>query len=74
MSCFYSSRNKVFPIHEINTSATSHSSSTGETVTGEGGGGGGTGEIYSDNNWHAVSVSVTKTYIEMHVDDHRYYR
>ena len=29
---------------------------------------------YNDNEWHTVTVTVTNTEIQMHVDDHEYFR
>ncbi len=61
---------KVFLSHEINTDDAAGGAGAGASA----GSAGGKAETYNDNEWHTVSVAVTKTYIEMHIDDHAYFR
>jgi hypothetical protein len=49
---------RVFPQYEINTS------------TGEGG----KSTVYNDNKWHTVTVVITQSMIQLHTDDHDYFK
>ena len=35
---------------------------------------GGKSAAYNDNEWHTVTIVVTETMIQLHIDDHDYFK
>ena len=68
---------KAFPTYEINTAEgagdASSASSSAVEATAEGDKES-SSDSYSDNEWHTVCVAIDQARIEMHIDDHDYFR